>query len=189
MCSNLNSVLDSIGLASNVFLLLEWVSISILSSHAHLPLSTYSIRDYIKKRGADVEQSRKISLRAALARQGCSCPSGLGRPGTVFWLPRSPSPLLVRHGASWAESWYHHPGVNELFNKRWHNSTRSPFIRGWRLSLTNTSHRRELTAGAGLVQRQQLCLYKPLFSPRAAVHLIAASWGSVGHFKPLAAAV
>lgn len=69
MCSNLNSVLDSIGLASNVFLLLEWVSNSILSSHAHLPLSTYSIRDYIKKRGADVEQSRKISLRAALARQ------------------------------------------------------------------------------------------------------------------------
>ena len=130
-----------------------------------------------------------LPVRAALARQGCSCPSGLGRPGTVFWLPRSPSPLLVRHGASWAESWYHHPGVNELFNKRWHNSTRSPFIRGWRLSLTNTSHRRELTAGAGLVQRQQLCLYKPLFSPRAAVHLIAASWGSVGHFKPSAAAV
>ena len=31
--------------------------------------------------------------------------------------------------------------------------------------------------------------YKPLFSPRAAVHLIAASWGSVGHFKPSAAAV
>ena len=130
-----------------------------------------------------------LPVRAALARQGCSCPSGLGRPGTVFWLPRSPSPLLVRHDASWAGSWYHHPGVNELFHKRWHNSTHSSLIRGWHLSLTNTSHRRELTAGAGLVQRQQLCLHKPLFSPRAAVHLIAASWGSVGHFKPSAAAV
>ena len=158
MCSNLNSVLDSIGLASNVFLLLEWVSNSILSSHAHLPLSTYSTRDSIKKRGADVEQSRKISLQAALASQGCSCPSGLGRPGTVFWLPRSPSPLLVRHDASWAGSWYHHPGVNELFHKRWHNSTHSSLIRGWHLSLTNTSHRRELTKGGSWLSAKAAAL-------------------------------
>ena len=104
MCSNLNSVLDSIGLASNVFLLLEWVSNSILSSHAHLPLSTYSTRDSIKKRGADVEQSRKISLQAALARQGCSCPSGLLLPvrAGTSWDCLLASPLTITFaGKTW----------------------------------------------------------------------------------------
>lgn len=182
MCSNLYSVLDSIGLASNIFCCLSGFQIVSCLLSAHLPLSTYSIRDSIKKRGADTEaahrrQSRKISLRLLL-------PIRVGTSWDCPWLPVT----ITFADKTWclqAGSWYHLPGVNETFNKR---VAQHPLIshKGMAtLSLTNTSQKRAYS-GAGLVQRQQLCLHKPLFSPRAAVHLIAAKAGGlVGHFQAL----
>lgn len=76
-------------------MLLEWVLNSILSSHAHLPLSTYSIRDSIKKRGADVEaahrcQSRKISLGALLpVRAGTFSDCPLASPLTITFADKA----------------------------------------------------------------------------------------------------
>lgn len=136
------------------------------------PLSTYSIRDSTEKR-LDIEAAHRRYEQKD--QPPLLLPIRLGRSWDCPLASRSPLPLLTRHGASQA-------GSCTTFLRIYiqQEVAQHPLIsltRGWPSSLTDKyfTHRREFTAGAGLVQRQQPCLHKSLFSPRPRVHLTPSS--------------